>query len=321
MPCTSTVPTASIGLDLANTISFFLKEKVMRRRQPVDLNDHLNANVTGGNPADFRVSLQPVYSDGPDGHQVIPTRRAIVREDTGQAIAVVSNRYVMVPHKRILDVIEQAIDPLDVGPVPRGIYVDRHGARMRAVFKFPSLASPVVGQDSICPCLQIRNTYDGSARIAVHIGAFRFVCTNLAVGGGGVFAGGFVSIHAGEIPIEMMAGQLADYLTRFDQIVQLYRQWSGQRATRDDIDLILKQSLQGRFDGLREETLWTTPTTVFDAYNRLTHHATHSMRSARTAFDMLERVNAGFQRVFPVLGREVIESASRDESEPQVAAM
>lgn len=289
----------------------------MSRRQSVDLSSSLNADRARGNPADFEVSLQPVYCDGPDGHQAIPSRRAIVREDTGQAIAVVSNRYVMVPHRRILDVIEQAIEPLDVGPVPRGIYVDRQGARMRAIFKFPSLASPVLGEDTICPCLQIRNTYDGSSGIAVHIGAFRFVCTNLAVGGGGAFAGGFVSIHAGEIPIEMMAGQLADYLTRFDQIVQLYRQWSEQRATRDDIESILKQSLQGRFDGLRGEMLWATPTTVFDAYNRLTHHATHSMRSARTAFDLLERVNASFQRVFPVLDGEVIEAAGREESASQ----
>ncbi len=293
----------------------------MRRRQPVDLNDHLNANVTRGNPANFGVSLQPVYCDGPEGHQVIPTRRAIVREDTGQAIAVVSNRYVVVPHTRILKVIEEAIAPLDVGTVPRGIYVDRHGARMRAVFKFPSLARPVVGDDTICPCLQIRNTYDGSSRITVHTGAFRFVCTNLSVGGGGAFAGGFVSIHAGEIPIEMMAGQLAEYLTRFDQIVRLYRQWSEQKPTRDDIDSLLKQSLRGRFDGLRDEMLCAIPSTVFDTYNRLTHHATHSMRSARTAFDMLERVNASFQRVFPVLDGEVIEVSDREESGTQVAAM
>jgi hypothetical protein len=271
------------------------------RRQPVDLNSHLNANVTRGNPADFYVALQPVYCDGPEGRRVIPTRRAIVREDTGQAIAVVSDRYSLVPHARILDVIEQAIQPLDVGPVPRGIYVDRLGARMRALFKFPALASPVLGRDEVCPCLQVRNTYDGSARIAVHIGAFRFVCTNLAVGGGGVFAGGFVSIHAGEIPVERMADQLTAYLTRFENIVGIYRQWSEQRPQRDEMESILKQSLKGRFDELREEMLAATPATVFDAYNRLTHHATHSMRSARTAFDMLERVNASFQRTYPVI--------------------
>ncbi len=279
----------------------------MPRKQPVDLNSHLNANVIRGNPADFPVTLQPVFHDGQDGRKLIPARRAIVREDTGQAIAVVSDRYTLVPHTRILDIIEQAIEPLDVGPVPRGIYVDRHGARMRAIFKFPALASPILGQDDICPCLQVRNTYDGSARIAVHLGAFRFVCTNLAVGGGGVFAGGFVSIHAGDIPIYKMADQLAVYLTRFDQIIRLYRQWSEQRAEHDALESVLKQSLKGRFGELRDEVINVTSTTVFEAYNRLTNYATHNMRSARTAFDMLESVNTAFQEAFPVIDGEVIE--------------
>ena len=62
----------------------------MSRKQPVDLNSHLNANVIRGNPADFSVTLQPVFCEGQDGQKPIPKRRAIVREDTGQAIAVVS---------------------------------------------------------------------------------------------------------------------------------------------------------------------------------------------------------------------------------------
>lgn len=280
----------------------------MSRRQPVDLNNHLNADVIRGNPADFPVTFQPVFHEAPDGRKLIQGRRAIVREDTGQAIAVVSDRYTLVPHTRILALVEQAIAPLDVGPVPRGLYVDRDGARMRAIFKFPALAQAILAHDEICPCLQVRNTYDGSASIALHIGAFRFVCTNLAVGGGGAFAGGFVSIHAGEIPIERMAGQLVDYLTRFDQIVRLYRQWSEQPADRDALVGVLEQALEGRFGEFRRELLATGPATVFDAYNRLTHYATHNMRSARTAFDMLERVNAGFQKAFPVIESKVIDT-------------
>ena len=172
---------------------------------------------------------------------------------------------------------------------------------MRALYKFPSLAQPVLGDDEICPCLQVRNTYDGSSRIALHVGAFRFVCTNLSVGGGGAFAGGFVSIHAGEIPIELMASKLSSYLTRFDTIVAMYRLWSEMRPLREDVEVVLKQVLRGRFDELRDSMLQNTPPTVLDAYNRLTHHATPSMRSARTAFDMLESVNTAFQDRFPVI--------------------
>lgn len=284
----------------------------------VDLNAHINANVIRGNSADFQVMLQPVFHEGPDGRRPIPARRAIVRQDTGQAIAVVSDRYTLVPHTRILDIVEQAIQPLDVGPVPRGLYVDRQGARMRAIYKFPALALAIVGQDEICPCLQVRNTYDGSARIAVHIGAFRFVCTNLAVGGGGVFAGGFVSIHAGEIPIEKMADQLADYLTRFGQVVSLYRRWSEQRPAPGTLNSIFERSLKGRPEGLWDAITEKAPATVFDAYNVMTDYATHRMRSARTAFDLLERINAGFQKTFPVVDAEVIDVSADADSEDRV---
>lgn len=271
-----------------------------RVRQPVNLNSHINQTVIRGSAADFAVTLKPVFTEDEDGRRLIPARRAIVRQDTGQAIAVVSDRYTLVPHTRILETVEDAIRPLDVGPVPKGIYVDRSGARLRAIFKFPSLAKAVLGQDEICPCLQVRNAYDGSSRILVHIGAFRFVCTNLAVGGGGVFAGGFVSIHAGEIPIERIAERLTDYLTRFEQIVELYRWWSEERLKADAIQAVLKLALQGRYADLHENVITSNPATVFDAYNRLTDHATHNMRSARTAFDLMERVNAAFQKTFPL---------------------
>lgn len=53
--------------------------------------------------------------------------------------------------------------------------------------------------------------------------------------------------------------------------------------------------------------LQSAPATVFDAYNVMTDFATHRMRSYRSAFDLLERINAGFQETFPVIDAEVIE--------------
>src|SRR5882672_8513706 len=198
-------------------------------RRTVNLNSPLNQTVQSGHSADFPVVLRPVF-EGADGvlHE-IPHRRAVVRQDTGETVAVVSDRYTLVPHQTILDTIDAALAPLDVGPVPRGIYVSNQGARMRAVYKFPALAQPVQAYDDLFPCLQIQNTYDGTSRISIQIGAFRFVCTNLSVGGGGVFAGGFMSVHAGEIPIAAVAEQLTSYLQGFDRIIQVYRAWSDRR--------------------------------------------------------------------------------------------
>jgi hypothetical protein len=266
----------------------------------VDLSRHLNHTIERGHPADFPVGLEPVFYRRDGSIEPVPNRVAVVRQDTGQALAVVSDRYTLVPHQRILDIVEEAIAPLGVGPVPRGIYVDRAGARMRALFKFPALAQPVLGGDEICPCLKVQNTYDGTSRVAIHIGAFRFVCTNLAVGGGGVFAGGFMSVHAGEIPIDRVAEQLAGYLKGFDGIVRLYAHWATQPMGQDSVSAILEAMPKRVALRLQEAVGRHQSPTAYDAYNAATWLATHHMRSYRTAFDLLERTNRTFQQLFPL---------------------
>ena len=273
-------------------------------RREVDLNSHINQSITRGNPADFEISLEPLFHNAGGHETTVPNRHAIVRKDDGRAIAIVSDRYSVVTHNRILEAVNSAIAPLDVGPVPKGIYVDAHGAKMRAIYKFPALAAAVRGSDEICPCLQVRNTYDGTSRIAIHIGAFRFVCTNLAVGGGGVFAGGFVSVHAGEIPVEAVGEKLADYLQRFTAIVAMYRQWTETSVDPESLREICEYALRGRHEEFRTQVLSATAGSVFDSYNQMTDFATHRMRAARSAFELLDRINESFQRAFPTLTRD-----------------
>jgi len=267
-------------------------------RPPIDLSAHINQTLEHGSPADFPVSLKPVFYQENGSYEPAANRMAVVREDTGEAIAVVSDRYTLVPHQQVLDMIQDATSKLDVGDVPRGVYLDRSGARMRALFKFPTLAQPVVGGDDICPCVKIQNSYDATSRVTVHIGAFRFVCTNLAVGGGGAFAGGFMAVHAGEIPIDEMAEQLSSYLTRFDSIVELYRTWNTQPLDGEMIAELLSDFPKRPAKVLQERITPAQTPTVYDAYNVATYHATHSMRSVRGAFDFLKRINVSFQERF-----------------------
>jgi len=268
-------------------------------RPTVDLASHINETAERGHPGDFPITLKPVYYASDGTFAAVPKRLAVVREDTGQAISVVSNRYTLIPHQRILDTVEEAIRPLDLGPIPRGIYVDRQGARMRAIFKFPALAQPVLPGDDICPCLKIQNTYDGTSRIAIHIGAFQFVCTNLAVGGGGVFAGGFMSIHAGEIPLEKVTEQVSTYLAGFEKIVEMYRCWTQKWLEQASFAKLLEGISKWHAKRITEAFASRKPT-VYEAYNASTYYATHQMRSYRTAFDLLERINCNFQKHFPL---------------------
>ena len=96
----------------------------------VDLSAHINETVERGGPAAFPVALRPIFH-GDVERREIPDRVAVVREDTGEALGGRINTIHSVPHQRILDIVGQATSSLDVGVVPRGLYVDRRGARMR----------------------------------------------------------------------------------------------------------------------------------------------------------------------------------------------
>src|SRR5262249_9177116 len=138
----------------------------------------------------------------------VPSRHVVTRADTGRALSVVSDRYALVPHTSVIETIDQALEGLDVGPVPRGIYVSGGGAKMRAIYKFPGMERTLRvnandrKDDRLCPLIKVTNSLDATSKIAVEIGAFSFVCTNFAVGGSGVFAGGFMAVYVGEITNE-----------------------------------------------------------------------------------------------------------------------
>ena len=149
-------------------------------RQTVDLNDHLNDTALMDKAPD--VELRKLYLEGA---QEVPSSRAVVRVDTGESLAVVSDQYTLVKHNNILRVVDDVVEKVGggAGKVPRGIYFEKHGAKLRALYKFPHLARTLEGDDTLCPLVSVANSYDGTTRVAVGIGAFRFVCTNLAIGG------------------------------------------------------------------------------------------------------------------------------------------
>jgi hypothetical protein len=267
-----------------------------------DLSDHVMLPPRRCDPVDFPVSLRPIFIRTNGTHDPIPHRVAVVREDTKQTLAVVSDRYSLVPHQRILDVVEKAITNLALEGVSRGVYLDHSGARMRAVFKFSTLAQPVRHHDMICPCLKIQNTYDGTARIGIQIGAFRVVCTNLAVGGAGAFAGGFLSVHVGEIPLDDVVEQLQTYLAQFTKILELYRFWLGTPLTSEKLTSITESLPKRPATVIQKELEASKKPTVFDGYNTATYYATHQMRSYRTAFALLDRINRSFQKHFALAG-------------------
>ena len=116
----------------------------------------------------------------------------------------------------------------------------------------------------------------------------------------GIFAGGFMSVHTGEIPLEEVAKQLSSYLRDFERIVDLYRYWAELPMAQDTQHELLASLPRRPAKAIREEFARLDRPTVYASYNVGTNYATHQMRSYRTAFDLLMRINRSFQEHYPL---------------------
>jgi Domain of unknown function (DUF932) len=294
-------------------------------RQPVDLNSHMNLNVIRGGIADFELVSTPVMFQNPatGAMDSFDSRTVITRADTGKALSVVSDRYSIVNHRDLLTTIESAIEGLDVGPVPRGIYLENDGRKMRAIFKFPTLERAIQVHaldrrtDRLCPLIKVSNSLDGTSRIMIEIGAFSFVCTNFAVGGSGIFAGGFMSIHQGNIALEAAADQMRAFLCKFDAILNLFAYWADVQAAPELHERAIR-TLPGRYARRLVEGRKSS-SSVFDVYNQATRFCTHDLRTANRAMHLLAKLNRGFQSIpewMPEGYAVDVDAAEVEEGEP-----
>lgn len=115
-----------------------------------------------------------------------------------------------------------------------------------------------------------------------------------------MFAGGFMAVHQGEIPIEEVADQLTSYLEGFEAIVKLYQFWGEQQLGSESLEKIVESLPKKPAEAIERAITTKRARTVYEAYNAATYHATHRMRSYRGAFDLLERINGSFQGLFPL---------------------
>ena len=259
------------------------------QNQIIDLNSHINQTRLMGTAPE--VKLGPVFD--PMG-RVIPFAKGVFRTDNHEAISVVGHEYTLVPHNRILEAIDSAVEELGVKTVPRGIYFFRRGAVMNALYKFPDLEKSLNHEDRLCPLIRIGNSYDRTSRVSIEVGAFRFVCTNMAIGGEGVFASGFQSMHSGEIDMRRVKDDIGRFLGGFDRIMETFRKWREMPWTPENVET-LREIIRNAHAPKRADIVPVKAAHRFEAYNRLTDYATHQMRTAQSAFRFLDLVNSAFQ--------------------------
>ena len=103
----------------------------------------------------------------------------IVREDTGQVLSCVTDRYRLVKNEDIINEANPIIEKYK--GVPKEVNVFGRGASFNMRWHFPEHQIKLSNKDEMTPEIIIGNSYDGTVGVNIMAGAFRLICSNGAV--------------------------------------------------------------------------------------------------------------------------------------------
>ena len=151
--------------------------------------------------------------------------------DTYKVYGIVSGRYEVVRHERVIEEVERAIrgnPDLDHYETETAFYNDF--GRMRRIYRFTDVWVEIQHQDFVNPELQLFNSYDCAWPFIVILGAYRIICSN-----GLVIGQEFLKLkkrHIYEFNKINLTGEVVSALDRFRLQSERWRKWADSRTRR-----------------------------------------------------------------------------------------
>jgi hypothetical protein len=100
------------------------------------------------------------------------------RTDTGVIIGVTSERYGIVQNSAFTDSIENGFRDVGLSFSKRDAIVTRWGARSHIEYEFNTRTAIVAKGDTVALRIIARNSFDGTSKSSISVGAVRLVCLN-----------------------------------------------------------------------------------------------------------------------------------------------
>lgn len=263
----------------------------------VELNSGEMDQLSSYDLIDFTVESQPLYLE--DGTEV-PGRRALVREDNGRILNLVSDQYKVVQHR---DVFQQAYEAIQ----RNGLTVQKETARVAmdgayAAYHFHlDMQEEVKSGDVLQWVIRARNSFNYEAPVELSFGAYRLICSNGMTipafeGADGLFRAG--GRHRLGLDVEAAVSEIQHFLAAAPTIVSQFQNWTAQEITADRLEAVLGrvaeigkragEAIVDRFQHEEEQTVWS-------AYNAVTWYASHEL-TGRQGSDRLPITQETIQR-------------------------
>jgi hypothetical protein len=238
---------------------------------------------------DFGVKLQPLYAGDSDPIIKVEGRKAIVNEDTGKVMGIVSDDYALVKHKEVIDTFNK-VEPITL----KSVAVCNEGAIMLAKYDFKDAVkiskAEVKKGDIVKFQVRVFNSYNRAVAVGFEIVALRLVCTNGLTIPKGVAEISYKHFHT--FKVEELGEFLHRNLAEARGTVQVWKQWADLRPP--------EAKIKGFFGGLpmskkQREALvlkCAGEPTLWEVFNHLTYYLSHDFKAKKQDnFALIQRNN------------------------------
>ena len=239
---------------------------------------------------DFDVQKQDVFYQAPSGDMVsMPDRKAIVRTDTGKHLAIMSDKYAIVPNSVVVENARAAFSSMGLD-VKEKFRTLNGGARFRAEFTIPSIKVDV-GKRSVGDFVELKaiagNSYDGGAFLSWFLEGHRLACLNGMTVGTNLFKAR--QKHIGRVDVGRTVRQLQEAIAAFEGKVAPYWRELAEIDVpvvriEEELDNSIKPGGMTRkfadaaLSQLERETTHRETATLWNLFNAFTHVTTHVVR-------------------------------------------
>lgn len=215
------------------------------------------------NAVSFPVKMMDAGFKDPFGNWVnIPDRKAVVRMDTGEALAIHSDQYKLIPYVKMVDPLLRQLEDnggaLTVRQGARGkralpLSVEAGGRRIWIESNFNDYAIQI-GKDRILPRLTYGNSYDGTASYRGIMGFFQVSCTNIGalIKPGALKGFGSMNInrrHIGgeDVEFDDLGKHIKSFLSNFGNMAESLQGMLNSRVETDKAREIMTEYAGSRF--------------------------------------------------------------------------
>jgi len=212
----------------------------------------------------------------------------IIREDTNDLISVVSDDYLLIPNRLVVDNLLKefsGIIEMNTARIKQNTFSNINYSSLSFDLKYPK--REVKTGDVVGAVLRVENSYDTTKALRVSMNALRLVCSNGMTVDSEIFHSKTKHIgdaKAEEVVLEMITKVKDKGEEKFLGLGERFLEMANTELTPDikeEFIKIISSHPKYVVEAITNQIISTKPKDLWDLYNCVTYVATHDMDRSR----------------------------------------